>query len=400
MSVPYPTPEESLQNSIQECTTQVHARNPDKESISEYLLRWTPASAYICGQLQTDGCFHYTNIRYVQSNENQGATFLLCALLGLPAEKCRDEVQLNQKGVVTGTRRAVDVHFDIREVAARWMIKLKEDHVPGPGARRYTKCWDIRMPPTLPADLVHHYLRGFLDGDGGVSWYNNNGTPGQSVELVSNKFILDQIQDWLVDNANIFSNLYYGDQSTAIDPDPDNPRVVCRLKIRAKSSFCMFREFLYKDSEGLRLEAKYQKFQNLENVTQTQWDEYQKNKKAAVAHWIRHGVILLNNAPNKKEIRALNKEIKGLHKEGLVKKRAKRAEYEQLWYWLTKLKKHGIAVDVDAYNALVLEERAKALKGVDAEMEAREVDLIEQLEVVQERQSNMFKKRKLDCDEM
>lgn len=115
-----------------------------------------------------------------------------------------------------------------------------------------------RVSPTkilnhIPIDFHKHFFRGYSDGDG--SFYSKGN--------VSQYVVVSTIeQDWSF-IINLFSEL----QIEKYDLMEVNQKNGCSSKVRIANKWDIIKlgDWLYKDSEGIRLERKYQKYIEIKN---------------------------------------------------------------------------------------------------------------------------------------
>lgn len=101
----------------------------------------------------------------------------------------------------------------------------------------------------IPDHLKHHFFRGFFDGDGSI--YLNKTTRYKIT------FTSKRNQDWsfLINLCDLLNIKYYISQAKNQDASS--------LQISSKKSVIKFCEYLYKNSEGCRLNRKFDKFQDI-----------------------------------------------------------------------------------------------------------------------------------------
>ena len=63
---------------------------------------------------------------------------------------------------------------------------------------------DFCTIPNIPSELIHHFIRGYFDGDGSISIYTDkNNDKRCEFSITSNSEILLEIQTILIDNCNL-----------------------------------------------------------------------------------------------------------------------------------------------------------------------------------------------------
>lgn len=114
------------------------------------------------------------------------------------------------------------------------------------------KCFTITFPneDVLPKQLYNHFIRGFFDGDGGITMNNNKRL---SISFTSNEQFLKQLGDILK-----VMNIYFS---------PFRKRYKFKeissgsIIIARRSSYKTLYEYLYKDSDELYMKRKREKFE-------------------------------------------------------------------------------------------------------------------------------------------
>ncbi len=188
----------------------------------------TPASAWVLGLWITDG---WLTLR--GTSKRIGIAF-------------KDEDLL--RNIHTLLQSETAVHFNPKTVA--WKFQVTSDHlydqlfvlgVCGLGTNR------IHVP-AVPDDLFPHLVRGIIDGDGSIVRHGgDNATFCTTRVTCMHRTFLSELSEHLALVVGIKSRIY-GKQETnkALD-----------LVIPHRQSLKLF-PWLYKDSEGIRLERKYQ----------------------------------------------------------------------------------------------------------------------------------------------
>lgn len=117
------------------------------------------------------------------------------------------------------------------------------------------KTFSLSWPKFISDDFIHHFLRGFYDGDGSLGVYNNNHNERVKVTLTGfNKFLF-QVKDYLENKLNIFFSISeYKDKKDTID-------IVCNSFEDNEKLL----NYLYKDSK-IFLKRKYDIYLKAINV--------------------------------------------------------------------------------------------------------------------------------------
>jgi len=106
------------------------------------------------------------------------------------------------------------------------------------------------LPPiNIPIDLAKHYIRGYFDGDGCISWDNKSNIMKFNIVSASPN-ILPWIVDYIKKETKNKLNIYFG---------KDN---IYRIQTSGSKAQAIF-NWLYKDStQETRLDRKYERYQN------------------------------------------------------------------------------------------------------------------------------------------
>ena len=129
------------------------------------------------------------------------------------------------------------------------------------------KSLTLQKPINLPNHLTSHFLRGYFDGDGCVTFYEDKKSKNFGMSILGTEEFLIWYQEKLADN-NIQSNLRL-----------PNGRKVYELKITNIENLRKFYDFIYKD-KCYFLARKYEKFiKALKYYNQT----FQRNGVACMA---------------------------------------------------------------------------------------------------------------------
>ena len=111
------------------------------------------------------------------------------------------------------------------------------------------KTFDIKFPDYLSTDLVHHFMRGYFDGDGCISLSKNT----YKFSLNGTRIFLEKFADILHKHTKITNNNYWNMDGKAH-----------RWEKSGRLNILKIYEFLYKDST-IYLERKRDKFLSLSN---------------------------------------------------------------------------------------------------------------------------------------
>lgn len=97
----------------------------------------------------------------------------------------------------------------------------------------------LEWPKYVPDNLIHHFIRGYFDGDGSIGIYlNKNNRITYSIRFMGTEMFLNSLSDTLK-NLLRFSKTKLQSKS--------NSKVLCYCK-SGKRNVITFREFIYKDA--------------------------------------------------------------------------------------------------------------------------------------------------------
>jgi len=117
------------------------------------------------------------------------------------------------------------------------------------------KTYTITLPPMIPSDMQGHYVRGYFDGDGSISLYNNNKQLTAIVGMKTASEVYAKQLGQLLEGNGIKTKVYNRPSKEMKYVDLYELRVASR-------SIPDFGDFMYKDAP-FYLERKYEKFQAL-----------------------------------------------------------------------------------------------------------------------------------------
>lgn len=116
------------------------------------------------------------------------------------------------------------------------------------------KSFAIRFPIFIPEHLIHHFVRGYFDGDGCISIYKiKEKYKSCSISIVSNEEFLLSIQDLMV------KKLKLNKTKLAKDRRGNN---IYSLVYGGKQNCIKIRDWLYKDAT-IYMERKYKKIYSI-----------------------------------------------------------------------------------------------------------------------------------------
>lgn len=106
----------------------------------------------------------------------------------------------------------------------------------------------IILPDYLPPNLMPHFIRGYFDGDGGLSLRKNkNNIYTGKISIVSNLKFLEGLKNFLEEELNIKIHLY------------QRSELFGEIRIMKKQDVIIFLNYIYKDS-NIFLDRKYKNY--------------------------------------------------------------------------------------------------------------------------------------------
>lgn len=111
------------------------------------------------------------------------------------------------------------------------------------------KSLTLQPPNNLPKEYVHHFIRGYIDGDGHIGWHKHNNKPRISVCSGSKKLL-----EWLT--CGIKNNVKTGNPKIRKSKNKD----LYNIEFMGNQVYDIL-DWLYKDSSPqTRLERKYERY--------------------------------------------------------------------------------------------------------------------------------------------
>lgn len=106
--------------------------------------------------------------------------------------------------------------------------------------------------PAMPRELLHHFIRGYFDGDGCLSVYKQNDTRRQEWSLTGNEKLLVQIQNILNQETSVSKNV-------ALKRYKRTTKAV-GLRYGRRSDIPALYDYMY-DGATVYMKSKHQKFE-------------------------------------------------------------------------------------------------------------------------------------------
>jgi hypothetical protein len=223
--------------------------------INEYINVVDPKIAYIIGLLWTDGTVTFANnnsktplikhscVKYDSDNSNK-----IFEELGWKKFDCENLKSIGKNTMVVNWisnrelgNYLIENNFRNKDIGT----KIFENY----------------------GDLKSHFLRGFFDGDGCITISNS----GNKYKQIAIYFSSTTTQDWTF-ITNILDSIKV---KYKIRHNTDNLGKSSQVCINDSESIYNLCEFIYKDSDGIRLERKYEKYQEFLDYKKV----YKRNNK-------------------------------------------------------------------------------------------------------------------------
>jgi hypothetical protein len=111
------------------------------------------------------------------------------------------------------------------------------------------KSFILEFPTQVPDNLIHHFIRGYFDGDGCI-WYKNGKNP--CVEIVGTEMFLTCLQDLLINKIGL-------NKTKLSCRFPNRNNTTRTLRFSSKKDVQNFKDFIYSNAT-IYLERKKTKF--------------------------------------------------------------------------------------------------------------------------------------------
>lgn len=206
----------------------------------------TPDKAYFLGFMYADGCIVKNH------NKGRGNDLLNITLAETePLEKINRYIKCN-KPITSFTNSGY------RENAQKYRLTFPSDHLVQSLEKwgcTERKTFTITFPEFLSPNLIHHFIRGYFDGDGSVFNTKIKGNDGKEygglgITICGTEAFLTG----LIKAANLPENILYKDYRRETD--------CWEIKMRSNIRCLDFYHYLYKDARDLYLSRKKEKFEN------------------------------------------------------------------------------------------------------------------------------------------
>lgn len=119
-----------------------------------------------------------------------------------------------------------------------------------------SKTYILRGPKDLPEEMESHFIRGALDGDGCIYHKKNNTQP--KIMFVGSKFFMKWIEKIIRKNTGIKGTFY---------KSKHHHKNILHVSYGSIRRCQEILQWIYKESEGLRLERKYMKNLTVQKMT-------------------------------------------------------------------------------------------------------------------------------------
>ena len=109
--------------------------------------------------------------------------------------------------------------------------------------------------PKVPDEFLPDFIRGYLDGDGSNYIHKSGNNRYLGTSFVGNVDFLTILKDKIEEHANINTTVFNKNDKNC------NPRIY-KLQYNGKKAIALC-DYIYQDSENLRLERKYEKYDQM-----------------------------------------------------------------------------------------------------------------------------------------
>lgn len=182
--------------------------------------------AYFLGFFITDGNVYGNDVRLQLKNESQ---YILETLKN--KTKSENKVRQDKRGFST---------FSVKR--KKWVDDLaKYGVIP-------QKTSTVYFPDSLPTDLLSHFVRGLIDGDGWISF------KGKQIGFCGNETLVTQLRDFIVQTLDVYN--------CKVLKTGENLYQVCWC---SKKDIKKIGEYIYKDKSDCFLKIKFDNYNELVN---------------------------------------------------------------------------------------------------------------------------------------
>ena len=198
---------------------------------------FTPESCYWAGFIAADGSIHKNRntVAIEIKAEDEKHLHNLCHIMGRDNQVWYRDREKNDK-----IYRAAAISLEAQSIK----IGLQYNFNITPN-----KSNTLKPPQNIPQEYLHHFIRGYVDGDGSIGWHKHNNTPRLNVCSGSKEFL-----EWLAEN--IKNNVITGNPTVREETN----RNLYTVEFMGKQ-VCDILDWLYKDSKPeTRLARKYEKY--------------------------------------------------------------------------------------------------------------------------------------------
>lgn len=224
--------------------------NPNPLGLEKALIffkTWTPDMSYVLGLLFADGCITTRFSDYWEIVLEMKDVDHLFKVANVIDPKLRVRQYTRKDGRYSG-KISTSVKQVVRDCVALGL--------------RPRKSLDIEWPATLPTEFEADFVRGYFDGDGGITWSitQSKGHPYPSKR---------RCLDFACGSPNFGNTLgQVIERNTGVESNIRQLKNHCRPQYLSKEAIRAVGEWMYAASP-LRLERKYQKWQE----TLLPWDK-------------------------------------------------------------------------------------------------------------------------------
>lgn len=210
--------------------TKSQAHTQSKKIVGNYFENInTEDKAYFLGLLYADGCVNKDNNRISLVLQYGDKNIV---------EKMSEHILQENKVKYNEKNNIIKLQFKYKQIKDDL---IKHGCMP-------VKSFAIRMPTTIPKDLMRHFLRGLFDGDGCIHLYNSPYT-----SATSNVEFLKELQSYLKNNLGII---------TDVGSDKNGNPLIGDICFHRNGHKYLFLNYLYKNS-SLSINRKFKEYEKI-----------------------------------------------------------------------------------------------------------------------------------------
>lgn len=186
---------------------------------------------YFLGFLSADGCLYENGNITININE-------------------KDIEILNKLKNYLNTEKPIFFYKKNNSVAFSFGNKKIYNNIVNYGLKP-KKSLTLKFPKNIPKNMIHHFIRGYFDGDGCISIINRKTILGLKINIVGTIEFLTELQNHLINELNLTPK-----KISQINKNKNT----YQLNFKSKNDIIKIRNFFYKNA-NIFLKRKYELFQ-------------------------------------------------------------------------------------------------------------------------------------------